>query len=79
MPSIVDKYGVETEPVGRVELDSQSIERTRDIIIVRMRDRLGLSFRDIGRIMNLSRSRVNKRYHAVPGDARRLYGSGELV
>lgn len=79
MASIVDENGLQVDPSGEVVLTSEQIERTRDMIILRLRHKLNLSFESIGEVIGLHKGWVARRYNKIPEGARHHYGYGELV
>jgi hypothetical protein len=69
----VDKYGEAVEPPpAPIIMTPARIKRFHDTQIVKFR-KLGMSFRDIAKVMRMSHSQVMRRYDEIPDDVRRHY------
>jgi len=70
--SVVNGIGVRVV-VGRAQkIDRESIERSRDIAICRLKAR-GQSWRQIGAFLGISHAGARKRWQAMPQEAREHY------
>lgn len=70
-------FGEAVAGEGGVDVSDQAIERTRDILMLRLRRR-GLPLRAIARIMNVSHPTVIRRINSIPPKVRDRYGRCEL-
>lgn len=60
-----------------IVLSNENIDRFRDILIVKLR-RSRISFRNLGRVLNISHEAVRLRYNAIPHQTRRYYEQVQL-
>lgn len=69
--SIVDKDGMRTTAVGKP--DRVNTEKVKDMAVIGYHAS-GLSWREIGRILNVSHEAARKRWKSIPEDVKRYYG-----
>ena len=70
--AFVNARGEQCTPTLPMKLSAEEILRSQDITIVRMRKR-NLSWRAIGRYLNLSHTHARRRYYGIPTEAREHY------
>lgn len=77
MPSMVDEHGIEVSPEGEIILSDESIERFVDMLIAKLKHR-GVTVRDLAKILNRSKSVIQRRYEGMPREARDYYVALQL-
>jgi hypothetical protein len=68
--SLVDRFGIKA--VAEKRQGNTDPQMAKDIALIGYRAQ-GMSFEAIGRIFNVSRQAIHKRWRAIPPDARRYY------
>ena len=72
--SVIDQWGIKLVVARRQRTSTESIERARDLTIVRLRAS-GLSWRQIEAFFTpISDDGARLRWHAIPEEVRRHYG-----
>lgn len=74
----VDKYGQGVMVDRRMEVDDETVERTRDLLCLRLTSQ-GFSYRQVGRIIKATRMEVCRRLKRIPPHVRSHYEKHPLV